>query len=116
MFCPKCSEEFAWNVMVCPTCDVETVDRLPGPPPEPDVELVRVLSIGDAGLIAIARSILDAENIPFLLKGDGLQDLFGMGRVTEYSYVVGPAEFWVRADDAERASELLADLQSQSDR
>ena len=71
------------------------------------------LSTGDAGLIAIARSLLEAEGIQFLLKGDGLQDLFGMGRITEYSYVVGPAEFWVRADDAKRASELLADLKAE---
>jgi pimeloyl-ACP methyl ester carboxylesterase len=31
MFCPNCGEEFSWDVMVCPTCDVDTVDRLPGP-------------------------------------------------------------------------------------
>ena len=93
--------------------DEETPESLPGPAPEPDVELVRVLSAGDAGLIAIARSLLEAEGIQFLLKGDGLQDLFGMGRITEYSYVVGPAEFWVRADDARRASELLADLKAE---
>ena len=31
MFCPKCQEEFGWDVMICPRCDVETVDRLPGP-------------------------------------------------------------------------------------
>jgi hypothetical protein len=27
MFCPKCGEEFSWDVMVCPKCDVDTVDR-----------------------------------------------------------------------------------------
>jgi hypothetical protein len=25
MFCPQCGEEFSWHVMVCPTCDVDTV-------------------------------------------------------------------------------------------
>ena len=38
-----------------PGADVETVDRLPGPTPMPDVELVSVLATGDAGLIAVAR-------------------------------------------------------------
>ena len=47
MFCPQCREEFPWQVMVCPACDVETVDRLPGPVPTPDAALVRVLAAGD---------------------------------------------------------------------
>jgi hypothetical protein len=102
MFCPKCSDEFPWHVMVCPTCDVDTVDRLPGPEPTPDAELVQVLATGDAGLIA--------EEIDYFVRGDGLQDLFGLGRVTGFSYAMGPAEFWVRAEDAQRAQDLLKDL------
>jgi hypothetical protein len=49
--------------MVRPTCDVDTVDRLPGPDPTPDVELVCVLATGDAGVIAVAQSLLAAEAI-----------------------------------------------------
>ena len=110
MFCPKCEEELAWDVMICPTCDVETIDRLPGPEPTPDAELVPVLATGDAGLIAVARSLLEAEKIDYFVRGDGLQDLFGYGRLTTYSFVVGPAEFLVRSEDADRARELLSDL------
>jgi len=44
MFCPKCGEEYSWDVMVCPTCDVDTVDRLPGPDPTPDAALVSILA------------------------------------------------------------------------
>jgi hypothetical protein len=110
MFCPKCGEEFSWDVMVCPTCDVDTVDRLPGPEPTPDVELVRVLATGDAGLIALAKSLLEGETIDYFVRGDGLQDLFGLGRMTSYSFAMGPAEFLVRAEDADRARELLEGL------
>jgi len=110
MFCPKCEEEFSWDVMVCPTCDVETVDRLPGPEPTPDAELVPVLATGDAGVIAVAQSLLEAEKIDFFVRGDGLQDLFGLGRMTGFSFAMGPAEFLVRADDADRARELLNGL------
>lgn len=110
MFCPKCEEELAWDVMVCPTCDVDTVDRLPGPEPTPDVQLVPVLKTGDAGLIAIARSLLDAEEIEYFVRGDGLQDLFGIGRVNGFNFAMGPAEFWVRADDADRARDILNGL------
>jgi Putative prokaryotic signal transducing protein len=110
MFCPTCGEEFSWDVMVCPTCDVDTVDRLPGPEPTPDVELIQVLATGDAGLIAVATSLLEGEEIDYFVRGDGLQDLFGIGRVTGFNFAMGPAQFWVRAEDAERARNLLADL------
>ena len=110
MFCPTCGEEFPWDVMVCPTCDVETVDRLPGPEPTPAAELVCVLTTGDPGLIAVAKSLLDRDEIDYFVKGDGLQDLFGLGRISGFCYVTGPAEFWVREEDAERASELLEGL------
>jgi len=101
--------------MVCPDCDVDTVDRLPGPEPTPDVELVPVLSTGDAGLIALVKSLLEGESIEYLIRGEGLQDLFGMGRITGFSFAMGPAEFLVRADDAERARELLKPLTSPHD-
>ena len=110
MFCPQCSEEYSWDVMICPTCDVETVDRLPGPEPTPDMALVRVFASGDAALIVVAKSLLEAEQIEYLLKGDGLQDLFGLGRFGGYSYAMGAAEFWVREDEADRARDLLDEL------
>jgi hypothetical protein len=78
--------------------------------PEPDAPLVCVLATGDAGIIAIAKSLLEAEQIDYLLRGDGLQDLFGMGRMTGFSFAMGPAEFLVRAEDGDHARELLADL------
>jgi hypothetical protein len=120
MFCPRCEKEYAWDVMICPECDVDTVDELPrlGPPPTPDAELVRVFATGDMGLIAIAKSLLEAETIDYFVRGDGLQDLFGLGRTTGYSFAMGPAEFWVRAEDADNARVLLQDLvagQGQSD-
>jgi len=110
MFCPKCGEEFRSHVMICPTCDVDTVDRLPGPEPTPDAVLVPLLTTGDAGAIAVAKSLLEAEDIDFFVRGDGLQDLFGLGRITGFNYAMGPAEIWVRADDQERARELLGPL------
>jgi hypothetical protein len=110
MFCPQCGEEFAWHIMVCPVCDVDTVDRLPGPAPTPDVEIVRILTTGDAGLIAVARSILEGEGICYFVRGDGVQEPFGPGRISGFHVAIGPAEFWVREDDAHRARELLDGL------
>ena len=108
MFCPKCEEEFGWDVMVCPRCDVETVDRLPGPAPEPNVELVSVLATGDGGLIAIAKSLLEAEGIDYFVRGDGPPGPFG----TALNFAMGPTEFCVRTEDAARARGLLEELQA----
>ena len=112
MFCPQCEEEYAWDVMVCPVCDVDTVDELPrsGPAPTPEAQLVAVFTTGDPGLIAIVRSLLDGEQIDYFVRGEGLQDLFGLGRTTHYSFAMGPAEFWVREEDADNARTLLKDL------
>jgi len=110
MICPQCEGEYSWDVMICPACNVDTVDRLPGPEPTPDVNLVPVLATGDSGIIAIAQSLLENAEIDYFVRGDGLQDLFGLGRLTGYSYLMGPAEFLVRADDAARAHELLDPL------
>jgi Putative prokaryotic signal transducing protein len=115
MLCPKCGQQFELYVTVCPSCDLDLVDRIPGPEPTPDVALARVLVTGDAGLIPLAKSLLEGEGIEYLIRGEGLQDLFGWGRVgSGYNYIVGPAEFWVRADQAERARELLKGLDAQS--
>ena len=79
--------------------------------PDPDIQLVPVLQTGDAALIAIAKSLLDAEDIPYLVRGEGVQDLFGWGRLaTGFNVITGVPVFFVREDDAERARLLLKDL------
>ena len=83
----------------------------PNEPPAPDAELACVFATGDAGLIPFVKSLLDAEAIEYFVRGEGVQDLFGWGRMPAgFNVVVGPAEFWVRAEDAERAKELLRDV------
>jgi hypothetical protein len=116
MVCPACGLEFSWHLKVCPTCGVDLVDRLDGPAPTPDVELVPVFATGDAGLISLAKSLLEAEGIDYYGRGEGVQDLFGWGRIAAgFNLVVGPVQFLVRADDAERARDLLKALDTTPD-
>lgn len=85
--------------------------------PEPDVEVVPVFRTGDQAKILVAKSLLEAEGIDFLVRGEGLQDLFGWGRLlTPFNYVVGPVEFAVREGDAARARELFLGLDAADDR
>ncbi len=112
MTCPSCGSEFGGSPEACPGCGV-ALAAAPGPPPNPDIELVSIFRTGDAGLIPLAKSLLDSENIEYLVRGEAVQDLFGSGRLgAGYNIVTGPAEFVVRQADADRARALLADLTS----
>jgi hypothetical protein len=72
---------------------------------------VTVLRSGDPGLLAVAKSLLESEGIEYFARGEGVQDLFAWGRFgTGFSPVTGPVELQVPGEDAQRAIELLADL------
>jgi hypothetical protein len=112
MFCPQCGEEYDdILVRVCPACDVDLVDRLPGPQPDPDIELVSVFAASDPARVAFVASLLEGEHIEYYTRSEGVQDLFGYGRFPAgFNALVGAVEFVVRAEDAERARGLLEDL------
>ncbi len=109
-WCPKCGDRFRWHVR-CPDCGVELVEQRPGPVPAPTAKLVRVFVDEDGSLMGVAKSLLQSESIEYLERGEQLQNLFGCGRFgTGYSYIVGPSELWVCADNVDRARALLDGL------
>lgn len=110
MECGRCGSQFSGSPAECPACGAALVPA-PGPPPDPDIELVTVFRTGDAGLIPLAKSLLESEGIEYLVRGETVQDLFGSGRVgAGFNIVTGPAEFVVRQPDADRARDLLQEL------
>ncbi len=115
MFCPQCRLEYRDELTRCSDCDVPLVETLPPDPEEGDpapLDLVTVFEAGDPVLLAMAHSLLDEEKIPYLTTGEGLQDLFGFGRIgTGYSTLVGPAQIQVEAERAEEIRALLAKLE-----
>ena len=79
--------------------------------PDPSIRLVPVFRTGEPTLIAIAKSLLEGEGIEYLVRSEPVQNLFGWGGLgAGYNIITGPAEFVVRADEAERAQELLQQL------
>jgi hypothetical protein len=81
-----------------------------------ETPLVTVFASGDSAKILVAKMLLEASEIPFVVVGDGLQDLFGIGRLTGgTNFITGPVQIRVIDADAEDALDVLADMDTEDD-
>jgi hypothetical protein len=131
VFCPKCKAEYVPGRTMCSDCGLELVDALPerrpkkrrhhrpAKPPDPappyslsdePADLVTILATGDSGMMAIARSLLQSAQIPFVVMNEAAQDVIGIGRIVGYNPITGPMQLLVRAPDAADAELILQDL------
>ena len=115
MFCPKCKDEFVEGIKECPDCVVKLVNELPLEMVETYepvyVDLITVLETGDAGIIMVAKSLLEENNIRYYAKGEVSQHLFGGGTFgTGFNPLTGPTQIQVGSNDLEEALSLLKDL------
>ena len=78
--------------------------------PDPDIRLVTILRTADAGLVAVVKSILDAADIDYFLRGETLHNVMGWSGPGLSNGALGEAEFQVRESDAADATRLLARL------
>jgi len=112
MYCPQCGSEYREGVTVCTECGKTlTLDPpVDAPKPEADwVELETVLESSDPALLAVARSLLEAEGISCFARGDVVQDFLGLGRLpTGTNLITGPVQLQVPAERSAEARELLA--------
>lgn len=113
MFCPQCRSEYREGFSRCENCDVPLVATLAPEEGDPSHrELVTVFETGDPGLLALAHSLLDEAEIPYLTLGEGVQDLFGLGRLgTGFSVLTGPVQLQVDLAQQAEARQLLDGLE-----
>jgi hypothetical protein len=109
MYCPNCGSEYREGFYECADCGVALTAEPPAPPAVEQVrEPVAILETGDPAEVAFVESLLQNAGIPVFKKGEGLQDLFGLGRMgVGFNPIVGPIVLLVPAEDAEAAVELL---------
>lgn len=109
MFCPRCGDEYRPGFTRCSDCDVDLVENPPARIEDAEpLELVTVLETGDQSMVAVARSVLEAANIPCIARNEKLQNLFGWGTIgTGYNVAMGPIRLQVLREDEEVARELL---------
>ena len=74
-------------------------------------KLITVFSTGDRGAIAMAKSLLEAEGIEYLVKNEAAQDLLAYGGLGGFNPMAGPIEIQVTGEDAEDARKVLEGLE-----
>ena len=108
MYCPTCRTEYRHGFTRCSDCDSALVDQLPAESASatedgelPNAELVTVEVFHDHIDAEIAKGALEAAGIEAMLQSDdarGTQPSLSMSR---------GVELLVRAEDAEKADEVL---------
>lgn len=79
-------------------------------------ELVTVFTTGDTVELIAAKLVLDGEQIPYLVAGEGVHHLFGLGTIIGgYNMITGPVRLRVRQEHAELAREVLAEAGPRGD-
>ncbi|NUM52956.1 MAG: DUF2007 domain-containing protein [Candidatus Hydrogenedentes bacterium] len=104
MFCPGCGAEFDPGVTMCGECQVELVEEQPDMEPHFQ-DSVCVFETDDKGEIALAESLLQGADIPYVVQNAMGQNILGL-----YSRASMMAFIEVKPEHAEAAAELLADL------
>jgi len=113
MHCPECGGEYRDGFTECADCGVALVAAPPPAPPEAaaeDSEMVTVLELSDPAEIALVESLFIEAEIPYFKQGDGVQDLFGIGRLGGFNVLTGPAHILVPREHVDAATELLRDM------
>lgn len=71
-------------------------------------DLVTVYVSGDVYMVGLVKSMLEGEEIPYLVKNENLQSLFGYGVIgAGYNPILGPPEVQVPKELEELALEVL---------
>lgn len=101
MYCPSCGTEYREGFTGCADCGVRLVrERPPEIPPE-YVDLAAVVSGLNSGEVSFVRSVLDNEQIPYIVQGESLAGI--------YAGAVRP-RLLVPRNKLETATALLRDL------
>lgn len=112
MFCPNCGAEYIAGITICSDCQKPLIAEAPREVKKEHIKFVTIYKTGDQSLILFIKSVFESENIIYYLRNEAVQDLFGGGRLgTGYNVLAGPVEVQVDERDAEKAGEILAQIE-----
>jgi hypothetical protein len=101
VFCPKCRAEYVEGIDYCSECEKKLVEEYTEV--VDNQEFVTIVSTLDRGMVAIAKSVLQSENIPYFIKGEMA---FGFMPFATFN----PMEIQVPENCENTSRELLSDL------
>ncbi len=104
MFCPGCGAEYEPGITECAECHVALVAEAPDMEPHFQ-DSVNVFESDDPGEIALAESLLQGAEIPYVVQNALGQNVLGIA-----SRDSSIASIDVKPEFLEAAAELLADL------
>ncbi len=108
MICPECRAEYREGIERCANCDVALVRELPAHEQDDAGDLVPVLKTTDPGLLPVARTVLDAAGIPYVVQGEAALSYFPLGpAAARATGRMTGASILVPRDRAEEARVLL---------
>jgi len=81
MFCPKCGAEYQTGITQCADCGVALVTEPPDEEQPEWVDFVTVLTTRDHAELAVAKSLLDGEGIPFFARNEEVENMLASGPV-----------------------------------
>ena len=112
--CPDCGEELAEPFPFCPSCGRSLAAATDDP--RPNATLVPVLNVTEIGRLHLARLTLDEAGVEYVVRNLGMSEsYFGVRSNPTIGETQPPLEIVVRAEDAAKARELLANLESVDD-
>jgi hypothetical protein len=103
-FCPKCRDEFQGWVRICPDCNLPLAEKLAEDKLPPEYKFIKVYTTAKQGEIALIKSILDGNNIPYYIKGENFSTLYGPADGLSLMDIM------IRQDHLEDAKELLKEF------
>lgn len=116
MFCPTCGDEFRPGFHHCPDCDVALVHSMAPaeePGPAESVELIRTANMV---FLAVVKSLLDSESIPYSVSGEEAMRLV---TVLPSAHFATPTSFgarlYVPGDRHAAAVALLKEAREEAD-
>jgi hypothetical protein len=115
VYCPECKAEYREGIYECADCGVALVESVPAADVHPDLELVAVFETADPALLPIAKSVLEAAEIPYFVQGDEAMGLLPVGRFATGLTQKGQgmvAIIHVDKNHEERAREVLNPIES----
>lgn len=107
MYCPQCQAEYREGFTRCDECGVDLVAELPAEDHQAP-EYVSIFETSETDVIPVIKSVLEGAEIPYLVEGEDLMNLFPSDMLGGLYRPSAEVHFMVTADRAEETRQLLA--------